>query len=111
MSQVLILFVKFINIFQVNKLSLKSFVAAVPYEGHPYHNRTRFFDIAGEEDYPTKAADLQLIAAAPDLYATLERFLAYWETDFIKVTAEDGRTLAEQMSKMGAALKKARGEQ
>ncbi len=57
----------------------KSFVAAVPYEGHPYFSRTRFFDIAGDEDYPTKEADLRLIAAAPDLHQSCAELLAAFQ--------------------------------
>ena len=47
--------------------------------------------------------------AAEEMYEALKRFLDYWESDFIKVTAEDGRTLAEQMHMMAASLAKADG--
>lgn len=45
----------------------KKFVATQAYEGHPYHKRTRFVDIAGDEDYDRKDADMELIALAPNL--------------------------------------------
>jgi hypothetical protein len=45
----------------------EKFVAAAPYEGHPYFNRTRTIEIMSDEDYPTKEADIRLIAAAPEL--------------------------------------------
>ena len=51
--------------------------------------------------------NLALIAAAPALLSAMKRFLAYWESDFIKVTANDGRTLAEQMRLMRSAVTKA----
>ena len=40
----------------------------------------------------------------------LRRFIQYHESDFIQVSAKDGRTLAEQMHKMNAALALAESE-
>jgi hypothetical protein len=37
------------------------FLEASTYEGHPYHNVASGFEIGGEEYYPTKRADLELI--------------------------------------------------
>lgn len=37
------------------------FLEADPYPGHPYHNVATGIEIGGEEDYPTKRADLILI--------------------------------------------------
>lgn len=39
------------------------FVEGKPYEGHPYHNVASGFEIGGDEDYPTKQADMELIVA------------------------------------------------
>jgi len=46
--------------------SAKGFVGAVPYEGHPFKGHTRYFDVLGDEEYPTKKGDMLFIAAAPD---------------------------------------------
>lgn len=43
------------------------FVAAKPTDDHPYHKRTRYMDVAGDEDYPRKDADLKLLAASYDM--------------------------------------------
>ena len=43
----------------------KFFIGAVPYEGHPYKGHICYFDVAGEEEYPTRTGDLKLIANAP----------------------------------------------
>jgi hypothetical protein len=78
----------------------KQFVAAPTPEGHPYHGRTRFIDIAGDEDYPTRDADLELIASAPKLAALnaeLLEALKYCAAE-IKAfydAASDGRIKAE----------------
>jgi hypothetical protein len=45
----------------------EKFVATPAYEGHSYFGHTRFVDIASDEDYPRKEADLKLIAAAPKM--------------------------------------------
>ena len=39
----------------------KFFVAAEPYEGHPYYKRTRTIEVMSDEDYPTKRADAEHI--------------------------------------------------
>jgi hypothetical protein len=39
----------------------RRFLAAKTTPDHPYHNRTRFMDVVGDEDYPRKQADLELI--------------------------------------------------
>lgn len=39
------------------------YVAAKPYEGHPYFNRTTTIEIMSDEDYPTKEADARRIVA------------------------------------------------
>ena len=50
------------------------FVAAVPTPDHPYYQRTRYMDVIGDENYPRKRDDAELIAHAPsDIAYLLER--------------------------------------
>lgn len=39
----------------------KKFIAAKVTEDHPYFNCTRYMDVAGDEEYPRKEADMELI--------------------------------------------------
>src|SRR5579872_2154823 len=55
----------------------KTFVAAEPYEGHPYHGCSRTIEIMSDEDYPTKLADAQLISQAPEMIGLCQRIIAY----------------------------------
>lgn len=42
--------------------------------------------------------------AAEEMAKVLERFNQYYESDFIRVSADDGRTLADQMHSMRVAV-------
>jgi hypothetical protein len=66
-------------------------------------------DIAGDEDYPTKEADLSLIAAAPALYAKLNLALLY----LYKMEADGVQTacpVSNVIRATEAVLRAARGE-
>jgi hypothetical protein len=39
------------------------FIEADTYEGHNYHGAASGFEVAGDEDYPTRRADMELIVA------------------------------------------------
>jgi hypothetical protein len=71
----------------------EKFVAADPYEGHPYFNRTRTIEIMSDEDYPTKDADIYLIAAAPNLLAMCKLIMAEWESDARSTQCFDSRII------------------
>lgn len=47
---------------EVKEVMGQKFVAAKPYEGHPYFNRTTTIEILSDEDYPTRNGDIELIA-------------------------------------------------
>lgn len=57
---------------KVLTISGDPFVAAEPYDGHPYFGVSRTIQILSDEDYPTKKGDARLIASAPDLFTALE---------------------------------------
>jgi hypothetical protein len=61
---------------EVKEVMGQLFIAAKPYEGHPYYNRTRTIEIMSDEEYPTKVADVYLIAQAPALVRILQEALA-----------------------------------
>jgi len=60
-----------------------------------------------EDDYQKRYADLHLIAAAPELYETLEAIIARWDTPLWKDIEPTGVFIG----KGRAALAKARGEE
>lgn len=47
------------------------FIAAKPYEGHPYFERTMTIEIMSDEDYPTKRADAEFIVRAVNSHDAL----------------------------------------
>lgn len=51
----------------VKEVQGQLFVAATPYEGHPYFGRSSTIEVLSDEDYPTKEADVRLIANLPAL--------------------------------------------
>ena len=61
---------------EVKEVMGQLFIAAKPYEGHPYYNRTRTIEIMSDEEYPTKVADAYLIAQAAALVRILQEALA-----------------------------------
>jgi hypothetical protein len=52
-------------------------------------------------------ANARLIAAAPELLESLKTFMAYYETDFFHLGANDGRTLSEWVTKANKVISKA----
>lgn len=84
---------------QVLEAMGKQFVATKAYEGHPYFGVSRYVDVAGDEDYPRKEADLNLISAAPEMYEVLDALSS--------TTALAG--LPKLQEAMNVALNKARG--
>ncbi len=56
----------------VLELNGEVFVAAKPYPGHPYYNRTRTIQVMSDEDYPAKAADARLVATSPKMLEALD---------------------------------------
>lgn len=91
------------------------FVAAKAPKGHPYFGVSRNVDIAGDEDYPTKEADLQLISAAPNMLAALEacesliEFYAEREMNAPANNQEAVRDTREKLAQYKAAIQKAKG--
>lgn len=62
----------------------------------------------GEMVYVQLCDVVALQISHDELVNVLERFLQYWESDFVSVACHDGRTLAEQMNSMTAALARAK---
>lgn len=52
---------------EIKEVMGQKFIAAKPYEGHPYFRRTTTIEIMSDEDYPTKDADIELIVALVNL--------------------------------------------
>lgn len=48
------------------------YVNAATYEGHPYHGVASGMEVIGDEDYPTKRADAELIVALWNALDSLE---------------------------------------
>lgn len=75
---------------------------------------TRYDKLAGKY-YPQQWEDTtfedagikKLQDAAPELLEILQRFMAYYESDFFKLSGKDGRTLAEWVQKANKAIKNA----
>ena len=70
---------------EVKEVMGQVFVAAPPYEGHPYLGMSSTIEIMSDEDYPTKEADAWLIAASPRLLTACREAL-----DLIKRLLSDG---------------------
>lgn len=80
------------------------------YIGEKSHNaeaeaNVKFITDAGNVAIETGFTPRQLADQNKELREALKQFLNYYESDFIQVSANDGRTLASMISKMDAALK------
>jgi hypothetical protein len=62
---------------EVKEVRGQVFVAAPPYEGHPYFGVSRTIEIMSDEDYPTKEADAWLLAASPKLLTACQEALDF----------------------------------
>ncbi len=75
----------------------KSFIAAKPAPDHPYFNKTRHMDIAGDEEYPRKAADLAFIALTANGHDALVEALT-----LIEEALSSGGNINKRSSPMGS---------
>ena len=56
---------------EVLEVGGQHFIAAKPYEGHQYYNRTTTIEVLSDEDYPTREADVRFIVEACNAYDDL----------------------------------------
>lgn len=83
---------------EIRHVNNQPFIAAKPYEGHPYFNRTSTIEVMSDEDYPTKEADARRIVACVNACAGLPQ------------GALDGGWTARGMSEYAIALEQRRDE-
>lgn len=87
----------------------QEFIGAKPYDGHPYFGCTTTIEVLGDEDYPTRSADICLCAAAPELLSILEEF-EEWNGTSSAASYEDViKELCPILLKARLAISKARG--
>lgn len=67
------------------------FIEADTYEGHPYHNVASGFEVAGDEDYPTRKADMELIV---ELWNWLRREPAFQSSVTCVCKWQDGHVVS-----------------
>jgi hypothetical protein len=89
---------------EVLKINRQYFIAAKPYEGHPYYNRTATVEVLSDEDYPTREADVRFIVEACNAYDDLVAKVSALEADVerLKQALEDYGDHSEKCKRKAA---------